>query len=78
MNYRDSNRNEIDLVLLKGTSLYPIEIKKATIARQADASVFRHLQGVTGFDLDPGTVIYGGDQPLPLAGGAWAYPVSCI
>jgi predicted AAA+ superfamily ATPase len=73
--YRDSNRNEIDIVLQDGTNLYPIEVKGAQMARESDSAKFKHLHGINGFACRTGAVVYDGTDILPLARDAWACPL---
>ncbi|MDR0499645.1 MAG: DUF4143 domain-containing protein [Coriobacteriales bacterium] len=76
--YRDSNRNEIDLVLANGSNLYPIEIKSSAAARPSDASAFRHLDALSSYVRKPGAVICNCDRPLPLPDGDWTIPVNLL
>lgn len=39
--YRDFEKNEIDLVLVDGLDLYPIEVKKSRRVTKSDFSAFR-------------------------------------
>jgi hypothetical protein len=60
--YRDSNGNEVDLLLTVGPDLYPVEIKAGmTINRD----FFKGLDGFSGiFPVPLGRgLVYGGDQP---------------
>ena len=76
--YRDSNQNEIDLLIQKGIDLYPTEIKKASIAHQSDKKSFRQLDGLPDYRVNPGIVICNCHQPVTLGDGSWAYPVRMI
>ncbi len=83
--YRDSNGKEIDLVIEDGRTLYPIEIKKAEVARPSDAKAFSALDSFVGYKRGIGSVVcaMGNSssvpaRPLPLAEDAWALPVNYI
>lgn len=83
--YRDSNGKEIDLVIEDGKDLYPVEIKKAEIARPADTKAFLALDDFKGYTRKTGAVICAmgnsgsaSARPLPLTDDAWALPVNYI
>ena len=42
--YRDSNKKEIDFILEKNMTLYPVEVKKTTMPNPADCANFRLLE----------------------------------
>lgn len=74
--YRDSNKNEIDIVLVEGLDLYPIEIKKAHRIQSKDAEAFRYLDEVKGYTRKSGAVIGNAEEPLPINENDWAIPVT--
>jgi predicted AAA+ superfamily ATPase len=76
--YRDSNRNEIDLLMLKGMDIYPIEIKMSTLARAGDTNAFKYLDELKGFTRKAGAVICNCTDPLPLDDNNWACPIQLI
>jgi predicted AAA+ superfamily ATPase len=76
--YRDSNHNEIDLIIQDGFDLYPIEIKKSSRARGADTKTFKHLDSLSAFRRGSGAVICNSLEPLPLPDNNWAIPLSYI
>ncbi len=76
--YRDSNGNEIDLIIEKGGELYPVEIKKAEIARETDSKAFSQLDAFADYDRKPGVVICQTRDRLPMKEGAWALPVTYL
>ena len=76
--YRDSGGHEIDLVIEQGMRLYPVEIKKAEVARPADAKAFPLLETFKGYERQPGAVVCQTKAPLPLPGGVWALPLSYL
>lgn len=76
--YRDSNGREIDLIIEQGMQLYPVEVKKAELARPDDAKAFHLLDIFKGYERQPGTVICQTRNPLPLPNDAWALPLSYV
>lgn len=76
--YRDSNGREIDLVIEQGARLYPIEIKKAEIARPADTKAFSQLDSIKGYERKPGAVVCQTREALPLPDGSWALPFAYV
>lgn len=76
--YRDSNGREIDLVIEQSTRLYPVEIKKAELARPGDVKAFHLLDTFKGYERQPGTVVCQTRSPLPLPDEAWALPLSYV
>ena len=74
--YRDSDKNEIDLVFVQGDKLYPAEIKKAKSPDNADKS-FRQLKGAKA-NVMPGLVICSADQFAPYSRDAWLCPLALI
>ncbi len=74
--YRDTDKREIDLLLLEGQKAYPIEIKKGREAARAD----RHFGVLDRFPLDvrPGLVLCMATELLPLSRRAWLCPLSAL
>lgn len=70
--WRDNTGNEIDIVIDKGTSLYPIEIKSGKTVTSdyfKNFDFWNKISGTTG-----GTVIYGGDQLQKRSNGITVLP----
>jgi hypothetical protein len=59
--YRDSNGNEVDLLLTLGPDLYPIEIKAGMTINRDYFRGLDHFSGIFGAPLGRG-LVYGGDQ----------------
>lgn len=76
--YRDSNGNEIDLLLLEGIKIFPVEIKSAFKSRISDAKAFGYLDELSGYQRQEGAVIYQSSEVLPLGKTDWAIPVTYI
>ena len=74
--YRDVDRKEIDLLMVEGDRMYPIEIKKAKIPSHADQnfSVLKKL----GMEIQPGIILCMTEEMLPYNRDVWLYPVSAL
>jgi predicted AAA+ superfamily ATPase len=70
--WRDNTGNEIDIVIDKGTSLYPIEIKSGKTVTADYFKNFDFWNKITGETV--GTVIYGGDQIQKRSNGITVLP----
>jgi len=76
--YRDKDKNEIDLVIAEGDTLYPIEIKTSSDPTKSMVKSFRCLEGIPGKTTGAGAVVCLAKDRLPLAGDVWIMPVSLI
>ena len=68
--WRDSNKREIDLLLNRGISLQPIEIK---LGRTYRRDFFKHLDwfaGISDVPITEPTVVWGADDDLPSESGS--------
>ena len=63
--YRDSNKNEIDLIIDYNGRLYPIEIKKSKNPGKSAAKNFQVLKG-TDLEVANGTILCMIDELFPL------------
>ena len=70
--WRDNTGNEIDIVIDKGTSLHPIEIKSGKTVTSDYFKNFDFWNKITG--TTGGTVIYGGDQLQKRSNGITVLP----
>ncbi len=66
--YRDRDGNEIDLLIWKDGTLYPIEIKKTANPNKEDVRVFGVLDKIADVKRGPGGVVCLYDRLLPLHG----------
>ncbi|NLS96896.1 MAG: ATP-binding protein [Planctomycetaceae bacterium] len=75
--YRDKDRREIDLLIFRDGTLYPIEVKKATAPSKKD---IRHFSILDRLDVPrgPGAVLCLTESPMPITETVWAVPVSHI
>ena len=71
--YRDKDQKEIDLLVVEGDRIYPMEIKMSGALIHADRN-FRVLEKFP-MDVQPGIVLCLADEMLPCSRKAWLYPV---
>lgn len=74
--YRDIDGREIDLLLVEGDKIYPMEIKKAKSPDPADKN-FRVLNRLK-MEVQPGIILCMADELLPFNRETWYFPVSAI
>lgn len=74
--YRDIDKKEIDLLILKGNKAYPIEIKKSKNPSDADKN-FKALEKLN-LEVQTGLIICMNDELIPYNKNAWYCPVSII
>lgn len=74
--YRDIDGREIDLLLVEGDKIYPMEIKKAKSPDHADRN-FQVLNRLK-MEVQPGIILCMADELLPFSRDAWYFPVSAI
>ncbi len=74
--YRDAEKKEIDLLMVKDRCIYPIEVKKGKQPSDAD----KNFYVLSSFDLTvmPGVILCMCDRMLPYSRKAWYYPISAI
>lgn len=75
--YRDRDKREIDLLIERDGTLYPIEIRKTASPTPADAAAFGAL-GRLGMPVGLGGVICLARQSLPLTQTAVSIPVGAL
>ena len=61
--FRDSNNNEIDLILDYGSKVIPIEIKSSQTINTEFFKGIEYWRKLTGLSNSPAALIYGGDSP---------------
>lgn len=74
--YRDIDGKEIDLLLVEGDKIYPMEIKKAKMPNHADKN-FAVLNKLK-MDVQPGVILCMADELLPFSRDTWYFPVGAI
>ncbi|RKY07525.1 MAG: AAA family ATPase [Planctomycetota bacterium] len=67
---RDSNNNEIDLILDYGSKVIPIEIKSGQTINTEFFKGIEYWRKLTGLADSPAALIYGGDSPTIFKGAA--------
>lgn len=76
--YRDKDKNEIDLIIEDGGTLYPIEIKKHADPRSKDISSFRKLDGIPGVKRGSGGVVCLYDKLISLSETDKVIPINYL
>lgn len=66
--YRDTNGNEVDLVIREGRDLIPVEIKSAATFTEEFVRGIESFRDAIGGRARPGTVLYAGSQALQFKG----------
>lgn len=74
--YRDVDKKEVDLLIVQGDKLYPIEIKKAKNPNHADKN-FSVLSKL-GLEVQPGLIMCMNDELIPYNRDCWYCPVSLL
>lgn len=74
--YRDIDRKEVDLLIISGDKLYPIEIKKGKNPQHADKN-FKVLDKL-GLHVQTGLIMCMNDELIPYNRECWYCPVSVI
>jgi predicted AAA+ superfamily ATPase len=72
--YRDVDKREIDLIMVEGDKIYPMEIKKAKDPQHAD----RHFKVLSKLDMNvqPGIIFCMSDELIPYSRDVWFFPIS--
>lgn len=75
--FRDARKREIDLVIQRGHTLHPVEVKTASVIRDCDFSSFACLDAIEGCARGFGHVVCQTQSPVMLdenvqAVGVWA------
>ncbi len=74
--YRDTDKKEIDVLIVKGEKMYPIEIKKSKAPVKPDKNfgVIQQLQ----MDIQPGLVLCMSEELVPYNRDVWFCPVAVL
>ena len=75
--YRDKDGKELDGLLVKDGTLYPLEIKKTASPRRDDIRHFATLNRM-GMTVGQGSVICLCQEALPISDSVWSLPASQI
>lgn len=74
--YRDIDQKKIDLLIVEGDKLYPIEIKKAKTPHAPDKNF--HVLKKFHMNIQPGIIICMSNELLPHSRDVWYFPVSAL
>lgn len=74
--YRDIDKREIDLLIVEGDKMYPIEIKKSKAPDKPDKN-FNVLHQFK-LDVQPGIILCMSDELIPYNRESWYCPVSVL
>ena len=74
--YRDIDKKEIDLLVVEGDKVYPIEIKKGKEPSNPDKN-FSVLQKLK-LDVQPGIILCMSDELIPYNRETWYCPISVL
>lgn len=75
--YRDSNQNEIDLIILKDGSLYFVECKSGKNFSSKNIKGFSQLNN-TKYEIEGQCIICTTEEAYRIVPSIYAYPISCI
>jgi len=76
--YRDKEKNEIDLLIENGDTLYPVEIKTTGDPKKSMVSAFDCLRDIPAKKRGSGAVICLAKERLPLTEDVWIVPVDLV
>lgn len=74
--YRDTDQKEVDLLIIEGNKIYPIEIKKGKHPQHSDKNF--HALEQFGMEVQPGIIICMSDDFVPYHRNTWYFPVSAL
>ena len=74
--YRDIDAKEIDLLIVEGDKIYPMEIKKAKMPNHADKN-FAVLKKFK-MNVEPGVILCMADELIPFSRDVWYFPAAGI
>ena len=76
--YRDTDKNEIDLIVEDGDTLYPVEIKTTSDPTRSMVGAFHCLDSIPAKKAGTGAIICFAKDRLPLTDTVWILPVQMI
>ena len=74
--YRDLDKRKVDLLIVKGEDIYPIEIKKGAAPEKAGKNF--GVLGKLGMKVNPGLVICSRESLIPYSRDIWYCPISIL
>ena len=75
--YRDKEQNEIDLLILRDGTLYPIEIKTGTRFDAKAVKSFKKIEG-SKYRIGRGSILCNSASVYPVSDNVYAIPISSI
>jgi predicted AAA+ superfamily ATPase len=76
--YRDKEKNEIDLVIEDGGTLYPVEIKASSDPTKSMVKSFGLLENIPGKKVGTGAIVCLSKERLPIKENVWILPAQNI
>ncbi|MDR2648560.1 MAG: ATP-binding protein [Clostridiales bacterium] len=76
--YRDVDKNEIDLLILDGETLHPVEIKTTSDPNRSMVKAFRLIEDIPAKKLGQGAVVCLAKERLPICENVWSLPARLI
>ena len=76
--YRDKDKNEIDLIVVYGDTLHPVEIKTTSDPVKSMTGAFRYLDSVPDKQVGTGAVVCLAKEILPITDKVWILPAHQI
>ena len=76
--YRDNDKNEIDLLLERGDTLHPVEIKTSSDPSKSMVSAFRCIEKIPDKKVGTGALICMINKRLPLTDNVWTIPAYMV
>ncbi|MGL4483695.1 MAG: ATP-binding protein [Anaerovoracaceae bacterium] len=76
--YRDKDKNEIDLLIVYGDSIHPIEIKTTSTPTKSMIKAFLRLEDIPNMTVELGAVICFAIEAFPLTDKVITLPVQMI
>lgn len=74
--YRDIDKKEIDLLIVKENKIYPIEIKKSKVPSKADKNF--GVLNKFGLEVQPAIILCMSEDLIPYNRNVWLCPVSIL
>lgn len=74
--YRDIDKKEIDLLIVKPDKIYPIEIKKSKSPDHPDKNF--HVLGKLKTEIAPGLILCMSDELIPYSRTTWYCPICLL
>ena len=76
--YRDSDGNEIDIVIENGSFLHPIEVKLSGTPNKSDIKSFGYLEQIDGMKKGEGCIVCMSKEPLFLSRDDRVVPITYL